>query len=174
MLLLRLCGVGDVAFCALLFDCFNSSTADILPDRAVVFLLSKSFLKSMRLVLGVPSLSEHVDVDGTSTLFDDQLCRDRDCCCGSKMPRLGVDRPELIGELPCDLMPGFCIRSRDLKSSVSEALAGDIWLKLGFFCGVEVENTPLFRGSMGDMISFESVSSSSIILSFKCDGATGE
>lgn len=132
MLLLRLPGVGDDAtFCTLLFDCFNNSTAETLPDRADVFLLSKSFLKSMRLVLGVPSLSEHVD-GGTSTLLADQLCRDRDCCCGSKMPRLGVDRPELIGELPCDLMPGFCNRSRDLKSSVSEALAGDIVLKLGF------------------------------------------
>lgn len=165
-------GVGDGDFAALAFVCFNNSTAEIFPARTVVFLLSKSFLKSIRLVLGVPSLSEQVD-DGTSTLFDDQLCRERDCCgCGSNIR--GVDRPELIGELPCDRMPGFCNLSRERKSSVIDALAGDIVLKLGLRCGVDVEKTPELRGSIGDMISFKSFSSSSMIRSFKCDGATGE
>jgi hypothetical protein len=109
-----------------LFDNFNSSTADIFPLLVEVFLFSSNFLKSIKLVFGVPNRSEHVvdELCGTSTLFDDQLCRERELCCGSN-DIFGVDRPELIGEFPCERIPLDNLNFIR-KSSVNDAFMGDI------------------------------------------------
>ena len=133
-----------------LFDFFNISTADNFePGVTDDFELwaSNSFLKSIKLVLGVPNRSEHVC--GTSVLFDAQLCLPLGVC-GSKIP-LGVERPELAGEFPCDRIPFSCDRKRSLSSSVSEGL-GDIGPSSFPLLGVDVLKLPIvFLGSIGEI-----------------------
>lgn len=145
-------GVGGVA----IFDFFSSSTADnLLPDERLGFdpCARSSFLKSIRLVFGVPRRSEHVC--GMSVLFEAQLCLPRGGCASSTF--FGVDRPELTGEFPCERTPTCCSLNLYRSSSVSD-LVGESDVSFGFD-GVDVLKGAMFRGSIGEIFKLLSVSS---------------
>lgn len=106
----------------------NCSTAEVDFPVRPADLESRSFLKSMRLVFGVPIRSEQVRGISTESLA--QLCLPLGCCCWSTKP-LGVDLPELLGLFPCDRIPSLPLCSFSLFRNSS--------LNLGFGAGDPLE-----------------------------------
>lgn len=134
----------------------NCSTAEVVLVVRPVDLVNRSFLKSMRLVFGVPIRSEHVR--GISTESFAQLWRPLGCCCCSNIVR-GVDRPELLGLFPCERMPSLnfnLFRSSSLNFGFGDPVAMRLTPIEDSPVGVDVNKDALllsimFRGLIGEI-----------------------
>lgn len=147
-------------------DRLNCSTADFLALYVEDLPCSNSnLLKSIRLVFG---LIRSAQVSNISVFVAHEWRVRADC---------GVDRPELIGELPLDRIPLSLSRSL-LRISLAKPWVGvpsyTSWLN---FDGVEVWKFDFDDGSIGDVFTklFESILSFGEFDTFKGpDAATGE
>lgn len=148
----------------------NCSTAEVdlpvFPDD----LERRSFLKSIKLVFGVPMRSEQVRGISTESLA--QLCLPLGCCCWSKR-FLGVDLPELLGLLPWERIPpsplcsfslfrnsslnfGFVAGEPVIReiplSDAAGAAPGPLWLPVGVEVSREASLVSImFRGLIGEI-----------------------
>lgn len=172
-----LCGssvrVGELQPGAEGFFKSNCSTADADFPIFTADLDSKSFLKSIRLVFGVPIRSEQVCGISTESLA--QLCLPLGCCCIESSMVLGVDRPELLGLLPWERTPSWSF-NLFLSSSLSFGfVAGDpITRLLSPPVGVDVNKeaslvSMIFLGLMGEIGSVIDSFAKDELMELVCD-----